>query len=485
MSHLSKSRFLAGWQCPKLLWWQVHEPSATELEPGVVLRDLFDQGQLVGERARAEWPDGVLIEGHRYDPERVVQTMRAIDRGARVLFEACCEADEVFCAIDILERNDSGAWTVIEVKSSNSVKDFHIPDLAVQVHVLRASGLRVTRAEVMHLNGAYRHPGGAPLFVREDVTDAVEAILPLVPHRIAEQLAVLDGELPVYPVGAHCWFRSDDGCPFLDRCWPGDPDHIRNLQGVGPKKTVQWMETGVHTMSAIPASTRLNPKQERQLRAQREDRMIVERGLLEALRPAIDSERLGFLDFETVGRAIPAWDGLGPWRQAAAQFSYHERRRTGETTHAEFLAEGPEDPSMLDATKDADRVVVYTSFEGTRIKELAEHLPHLAKPLHTLRDKLWDLNPVIANNVYHPGFRGSFSLKYILTPLVPDLSYNDLVIVDGKVASVEIARLLFVSGRIPLAERDKTRKDLLDYCERDTYATVRLVERLMEIAAGL
>ena len=476
----------------------MHEPNAEELEPGVVLRDLFDQGQLVGERARAEWPDGVLIDGDRDGPARVAQTMSAIDAGAPVLFESFFEADDVVCAVDVLERNAGGAWTIIEVKSSNSVKDFHIPDLAVQLHVLRASGLRVTRAEVMHLNGEYRHPGGMPLFVREDVTDAVESLLPLVPHRIAEQIAVLGGPLPAYPVGSHCWFRSDDGCPFHKRCWPGDADHISNLQGVGPKKTIQWMESGVHRMSDIPATAKLNAKQHRQLKAHRENRRIVEPGLLEALRPAIESERLGFLDFETVGRAIPAWNGLGPWRQAAAQFSYHERVRTGATTHAEFLAEGPEHPSlppddprepiavaMLAATQHADRVVVYTSFEATRIKELAEYLPHLAKPLHALRDKLWDLNPVIANNVYDPGFGGSFSLKYVLEPLVPGLSYNDLVIVDGKTASVEIARLLFVSGRIPPAERDRTRQDLLDYCERDTFATVRLVERLMEIAAEL
>ena len=41
---------------------------------------------------------------------------------------------------------------------------------------------------------------------------------------------------------------------------------------------------------------------------------------------------------------------------------------------------------------------------------------------------------------HHPDFRGSFSLKDILTPLVPELTYSDLVIVDGRVASVEIAR---------------------------------------------
>ena len=48
----------------------------------------------------------------------------------------------------------------------------------------------------------------------------------------------------------------------------------------------------------------------------------------------------------------------------------------------------------------------------------------------------------------------------------------------------QIARLLFVSGRIPPAERDQTRHDLLEYCKRDTFATVRLVERLGELSRG-
>ncbi len=59
---LSKSRFIAGVQCHKLLWWRVHEPEAVELQPGIVLQDRFDQGQEVGERARTLFPRGVLID---------------------------------------------------------------------------------------------------------------------------------------------------------------------------------------------------------------------------------------------------------------------------------------------------------------------------------------------------------------------------------------------------------------------------------------
>jgi hypothetical protein len=492
---LSKSRFVAGWQCPKLLWWTVHEPQAGELQPDKVLQDLFDQGRLVGERARAEWPGGVLIEGDHRDPDRVPRTRATIESGAPVIFEACFEADGVFCAVDVLEKR-AGGWTLIEVKSSTEVKDYHLPDVAVQAHVARRSGLDVARIEVMHLNSQHRHPDQGPLFVREDVTARVQPIIHEVTTRIAEQRAALNGPLPDHPVGPHCWYRgSDKLCPFWGRCWPEDPDHIGNLYNVGPSRMWSWMHQSVHRMSDLPATAKLNDRQRRQLRAQREGKLIVERGLAEAIRPAVEARRLGFLDFETVGRAIPPWEGLGPWRQTAAQFSYHERGPDGEVSHREFLAEGPEDPSlppddpreplaraMLDAAAHADLVVMYTGFESTRVKELAEHLPHLAEPLLALRNKLWDLLPVVADHVYHPDFQGSFSLKRILTPLVPELSYRDLVIVDGRVASVEIARLLFVSGRIPKAERDRTRRDLLEYCERDTFATVRLVERLAELA---
>ena len=88
--------------------------------------------------------------------------------------------------------------------------------------------------------------------------------------------------------------------------------------------------------------------------------------------------------------------------------------------------------------------------------------------------------PPIQQHVYHPAFHGSFSIKKVLSPLCPDLTYNDLAIVDGMLASVEIARLLFVAHKVK--DRDRTRADLLAYCERDTWAMVRLLERLRELA---
>jgi len=274
----------------------------------------------------------------------------------------------------------------------------------------------------------------------------------------------------------------------MGRCWPDTPDHIRHLAGVGPKKTAAYLARGITSIGDLPAKEKLNFTQKRQLKAMAQRCIIVEPTLAGELEPLIVPGRLGFLDFETIARAIPVWPGMAPWQQAAAQFSYHERQPDGSYTHAAFLAEGPEDArpplaaAMVRATANAERVVMYTPFEKTRIRELQRAVPALAAELAALEAKLIDLHPVVKNCVYHPDFRGSFSLKYILTPLVPELTYDDLVIVDGRLASVEIARLLFVADKIPRQERDRVRQDLLNYCERDTWAMVKLVERLRELS---
>jgi predicted RecB family nuclease len=495
---LSKSRFTSGLQCHKKLWWEVHEPDAIELQPDKVLQDLFDQGRQVGELARTRYPGGVLIDlPHEARAERVAATRKLLAAGAPAIFEATFIANDTFVAIDVLEKQGDG-YHLTEVKSSSSQKDEHIADVAIQARVAAACGVKITAAAVLHLNKQFRHPDAGDLFERTDVTAPVVEFLPSVPDEIDRQREMLAGPLPDVPIGLHCFEPRE--CPFMDRCWPDTPDHIRHLAGVGPKRTAAYLARGITSIGELPAREKLNFTQRRQLKAMAENRLIVEPTLARELAqfgfPLSRRERgtggedfrLGFLDFETIARAIPVWPGMAPWQQAAAQFSYHERQPDGSYTHAAFLAEGPQDArpplaaAMVRATANAERVVMYTPFEKTRIRELQQAVPELAVELAALEAKLIDLHPVVKNCVYHPDFRGSFSLKYILTPLVPELTYSDLVIVDGRVASVEIARLLFVADKIPRHERDRVRQDLLDYCERDTWAMVKLVERLRELA---
>jgi len=482
---LSKSRYTAGLQCHKLLWWKVHEPKAVELQPDIVLQDRFDQGSQVGTLARDSFPGGALVDlPYQAVNERVALTQKLIADGAPAIFEASFLADNTFVAVDALTPVDGG-FHLTEVKSSSSQKEEHLPDVAVQIHVLAQSGIKITGADVMHLNKECHYPDLTNLFERTDVTAAVEPLLNKVGWEIEAQLRMLEGPLPDVPIGLQCYEPYE--CPFMERCWPKDPDHIMRLYNIGPKKGCDFLVTGVNRISDLPASQRLNVTQKRQIRAMKEKRIVVEPGLEEALK-ALDG-KLGFLDFETIQRAVPVWPGMAPWEQAPAQFSYHEANGDGTYKHAEYLAEGPKDcrpelaQRMIDATTNAEKVATYSGFEKTKIRGLQKAVPEMLPELEALEHKLVDLLPIVREHVYHPDFLGSFSLKYVLHPLVPELTYDDLVIVDGLVASVEIARLLFVAGKIPKEEHDRVRQDLLNYCERDTWAMVKVLEKLRELAA--
>jgi hypothetical protein len=83
--------------------------------------------------------------------------------------------------------------------------------------------------------------------------------------------------------------------------------------------------------------------------------------------------------------------------------------------------------------------------------------------------------------VYHPDFGGSFSIKRTLPALVRGLSYADLEINEGERATVELLRLMFEGDGMRPEEKAALREALRRYCERDTWAMVKMLEKLRSL----
>jgi Domain of unknown function(DUF2779) len=482
---LSKSRVMAGRQCHKLLWWMVHEPAASELELDDLGSAVMDQGARVGELARAYVPGGILID-LPFDAfaERLTATEDALRRRSPAVYEAAFRADNVFVSVDILECRESG-YGLIEVKSTTGVKDHHLFDVAIQTHVLRRSGLDVRRMELMHLNRACTHPDLSNLFTREDVTAAVEALLADVSREIAAQAAMLASGLPRVPIGDHC--SAPYECPFAGRCWPQRPPHHVSTLYAMRQRALELDEEGYHTIHDLPETVTLGAIADRQRRAVQAGRMIVEPGLGRALEGFVPP--IAFLDFETVGLAVPVWSGCHPYDAVPVQFSCHVARAEGVVTHHQWLAEGPNDPRpalaerLVDACHGARTVVAYNaSFERRCLEHLAIAVPQLAAALDAIATRLIDLLPVVRNHVYHQDFSGRFSLKSVLPALVPELRYEGLTIADGQSANLALVRLLFEGDAHEPDVRVQLRSDLFRYCHQDTWGLVKLLERLRTLA---
>lgn len=487
-SLISDFRFAAGLQCHKRLWWTTHEPDASELVPDPATRLRMDEEMRVAEMARAHFPGGVLIDLPRGQvQERVRATVRALAQEVPAIFQATFAQDGLVVSVDILAREGKG-HALIHVRSSTSVKPHHLWDPAAQAWVLRQVGIDVDSVEIMHLNPASRFPKVNDLFVREAVTGRVRALNRQIPGMISEQTSMLEGPLPEVAPGRHC--NEPQSCPFKGRCWPALPmHHVETFHGLRREKSEQLDSQGLSLVEEVPSSFPLTVIQQRQQRSVTEGELQVEGKLDEALSPL--QGRVAYLDIETVSLSVPVWDGFGPWRDYPVQFSCHILSPEGELEHHDWLARGPEDSrvamaqALVAAMENTDVVVAYDMKVTKKCLEaVASAAPEQARQIQGISSRLRNLLPIVRDHVYHPDFRGSFSLDSVVPALLPEFGNGAGEVEEGYTHGFILHQLLFLGKPEASAQREAIRQSLKRRGSLNSLALLRLKERLDELAAA-
>ncbi len=484
---LSKSLYTRGLQCHKSLYLRKFRPEL-RADPSAELEALWASGHMVGDFARMLFPGGVVVPFEGLTTEQqVAMTREEIDRGTKAIYEASFSHDDVFVKADILVRN-RGYWDLYEVKSTTSVKEYHWDDVAIQYHVVSGSRIPVNRAFLVHINNGYVRNGDVvpeELFVLQDITGVVREKQASIPAALADMRAMLRGGEPEVDIGPHC----DDPfeCDFKDHCWQHVPAHsVFSLRGRGIDRW-ELYRRGVVKLADVPLDA-LNLAQRMQVeyfldRKSHADPVKVREFLGRVRHP------LCFLDFETVGSAVPLFDGTRPYQQVPFQYSLHRVDAPGgELKHFEYVAPPGADPrkelaeKLLGEIPDGACVLVYNmAFEKNVLRELGEFLPGLRKRLAAVSGGMIDLmEPFRRRDIYHWKMDGSYSLKSVLPALVPGMTYDDLEISDGAMAAEVYFSLERISDPAELA---RLRKALLEYCRQDTLGLVRLLDTLRSLDA--
>ena len=336
----------------------------------------------------------------------------------------------------------------------------------------------------MHLNSGCFFPNLNDLFVRKDVSDAVQEALAILPETIARLKATLkEAKVPDIDLGAHC--TSPYECPYLDHCRTerGLPElSILELYAAGDRKWDYYAQ-GIRRLDD-PRLTGLEGIQARMVEAFKTGQSWID---LDAIRRELERWQwpLHYLDFETVGPAIPRYPGTRPYQNVPFQFSSHTQLRPGgELHHFEFLAEGEGDPrpalvkALLASVGNPGSVVAYNKkFEAACIEALEGAFPEHAEALRSIRERLVDPLPIFRSSVYDPAFQGSFSIKAVAPALLGEASsYEGLAVGDGLQAQLAYEETR--SPRTSPARREAIRKALLEYCKQDTLSMVLLVQWL-------
>jgi len=353
-----------------------------------------------------------------------------------------------------------------------------------------------------------------------DMTYLVESIQPTIEidlYRMINHIELNDDSRCLL-VKNECCKNQPFECQFVDYCFSHLPEqhsilhYFYHHQGFVEKApgndivhdTYDLINEGVVNMEDVPISWLHREKNLMQRYCVENDYTYVNKTKIAAYLATLKYP-LYYLDFEAYPSILPRFKGETPYTQSVFQFSLHIEQenqfvqRNNPKTHQYYLSTDEFD-HRLDLVKalvkaipeDGGSVIVYNqTFEKSRLQELAVLYPEYAKRLLELSNRLFDLYKVVKNdplfyqknhfskaeiesyNYYAPSLDGSYSLKKVLPTLVPE-NYDELPINNGEKAFVNYAKL----PEMDEETKQSTIKNLLQYCQMDSYAMYLIKEAL-------
>ena len=507
-SFFSKSKFVAACtRCDKYAWLDKYKPF--EKQPiGEFTESLFSNGHKVGELAKEYFSADVDVTSFNEDggldlSEMLSKTEEHIKLGTRAIAEASFSFGGFFCSVDILFRNDDGTYNIYEVKSSKQdkdkdkklgcVKEKYIIDAAYQQYVLTNCGIKVNKVFVVLLAEDYVRGTEFELdkyFVCCDVTKHTDARQAMVADKLAEIENVIAASAePATIISKNC-----NGCDYWKYC-------SRNISSPSPFDVYGlWFsdkcclyENGVSFFDVPKFKSNMSTAALRQLEYyNRPDDVYVNkyaiREFLEELTFPVYS-----LDFETYQAVIPEHEGIATYEQVPFQYSLHivdsPDTAISDVEEHHFLDLSGADTRRAIAESlvknipyGACVVAYHESTERNIIARLAKHCPDLAD--HLLSFIYRDPLRIFESGCYYVKAMGrSFSLKSVAPALFPDDKDMDYHNLEGDVKNGTQAMNVYMNAKnYTEDEIKKIEKDLIKYCALDTFAVVKILSKLYEVA---
>ena len=200
---ITKTDFMRGMQCRKMLWLDRHKPSLRVIPPETQAR--LDAGNDFGDRAMAMFGPyeemTVYRPGTRVpDKQKMLEnTKDALRRKVPVICEAAFSDYNNYCAADILRRTETG-YDLYEVKNAPEVKEQFIKDAGFQYYIISRCGVRIDRIFIVTHGEDEENP-----FVPVEVTEGAKGCYNWINENIWDMNRMWkEKEEPELEVGEQC-----------------------------------------------------------------------------------------------------------------------------------------------------------------------------------------------------------------------------------------------------------------------------------------
>ena len=208
---ITKTDFMRGMQCRKMLWLDKHKPSLRVIPPEI--QERLDAGNDFGDRAMGIFGPyeemTVYLPGKQIPDKKamIAKTQDALERGVEVICEAAFSNYNNYCAVDILRKTSSG-YDFYEVKNASEVHDQFIKDAGFQYYIISRCGVKIEHIYIVTHGPDEENP-----FVPVEITSQAKAYYRWINEHIwdlnrmqkeKDEIQVEPGEQCTSPY--ECWY---------------------------------------------------------------------------------------------------------------------------------------------------------------------------------------------------------------------------------------------------------------------------------------
>ncbi len=352
------------------------------------------------------------------------------------------------------------------------------------------------------------------LFKLNEVTESMQERINL--ERLHLEDNLFNPKLNPCQVGVWCNLKKNTECPYKMICFKNLPCkntsfNYLNFRAFTDEQGNKYdkydlINNGYYKMDDVPYNWLINPNHIIQRNCYDNNEVYADTNKINAFLNDIEYP-IYHLDFETFPCPMPRFRGETPYTQSCFEFSLHIERAPGicdkDKDNFVFLCHSNKDERLelvkalvehIDV-KCGTMLAQNVGFEMGRLKELSEVFPEYQEHLLKIRNMGYDLLYIIRNNksiatklgfentasiinYYNASQSGSYSIKKTL-PLFTNLKYSDLEVQNGVEALVEYSKF----DKMDKMTLEKTRNNLIQYCQQDTWAMVEILRGLRKLVS--
>ena len=336
---LTRTRYLNGLACPKMLWLRVNRREA--FGDAEIPAQAVENSRSIQALARELFNPVTVIEHDEYAvmEEKTREALANLrecpgdpstenpDAYSPALSHAAVSFQNCHCIADLLSLRPDGSFELYMVKGAAHVNAAAREDLSYQYYVCRMAGLRVKKAAVLYLNRDYvlqEKTEAEKLFREMDLTGEMKKKMPGVRDRIAKlRIYMTQTREPQRRLSEGCFSPYDCSC-FSDCAKELPQPNVFSLAGTQLADKIRFYEEGriafpdfsadTVGLSATASLQILSELEKRPLQA---DHTAIREFLHTLWKP------LYFLDFEAFQPAVPRYPGTKPFETIVFQYSVH------------------------------------------------------------------------------------------------------------------------------------------------------------------